>query len=286
MLIPVQAGRRMRIYATDITERKQAEEALAASREFLSAVLENVGVGISLLDPEMRLLQINRKMREWFPKIAVDEHPVCYQAYNDPPREAPCSYCPCVLTWQDGQVHEAVIDTPSPEGTRHYRIVASPIRNTAGKIIAVIEMVDDITERIETEKALRESEERLQLKLDSVLSPDVDLGEQELANIIDSSAIQSLMDDFYAVSGMGIGIIDLRGNVLVATGWQEICTKFHRVHPGAQQNCFESDLKLTQGVPPGEFRAYKCKNNLWDLVTPIFLGGKHVGNIFIGQFYW
>jgi PAS domain S-box-containing protein len=138
----------------DITERKQAEEALAASREQLAVVLDNVGIGISLLSPEMRVMELNRKMRDWFPAFPVDAAPLCYQAYNDPPREAPCSYCPCIQTLQDGQVHEGVTDSPSAEGTRHYRIVASPIRDAAGNIVSVIEMVDDITERKQAELAL------------------------------------------------------------------------------------------------------------------------------------
>jgi two-component system, sensor histidine kinase and response regulator len=139
----------------DITERQRAEQALAASREQLAAVFDNVGIGISLLSPEMRVIELNRKMREWFPEFPVDASPLCYQAYNNPPRESPCSYCPCVHTLQDGQVHEAVTDTPSAEGTRHYRIVASPIRDAAGNIVAVIEMVDDITDRRRLEEELQ-----------------------------------------------------------------------------------------------------------------------------------
>lgn len=137
-----------------------------------------------------------------------------------------------------------------------------------------------------TERALLESQEHLRLKLDSILSPEVAVGEQELANILDVPAIQSLMEDFTAVTGMGTALLDLRGKVLVATGWQEICTRFHRVHPETASNCTESDLYLVRNVRPGEHVAYKCKNQLWDVVTPLFLGGKHVGNIYTGQFFY
>ena len=36
----------------------------------------------------------------------------------------------------------------------------------------------------------------------------------------------------------------------------------------------------------GEYVAYKCKNHLWDVATPLFIGGKHVGNIYTGQFFY
>jgi len=116
--------------------------------------------------------------------------------------------------------------------------------------------------------------------------PRVNLDKQELTNLIDIQALQSMMDDLYAVSKIGFALIDLRGNVLAANGWQDICKKFHRVNPQSLWNCLESDLILTQGVSQGEFRTYKCKNNLWDIVTPVFIGNKHVGNLFSGQFFF
>jgi PAS domain S-box-containing protein len=113
-----------------------------------------------------------------------------------------------------------------------------------------------------------------------------DIGEHELSDIIDVPALQSMMDDLYAVTKIGFSIIDLKGKVLVGTGWQEICIKFHRVNARTLKNCLESDLVLTSGVKQGEFRAYKCRNNMWDIVTPLFIAGKHVGNVYSGQFFF
>ncbi len=133
---------------------------------------------------------------------------------------------------------------------------------------------------------LQESNEKLQLKLDTILSPDYEIGELEFVNIIDSREIQSMMDDFYALTHIGVTIMDLKGNILVATGWQDICTKFHRVNKQSRMNCTESDLYLTQNVRPGEYLTYKCRNNMWDMVTPLFIGNKHMGNLFLGQFFF
>jgi PAS domain S-box-containing protein len=136
------------------------------------------------------------------------------------------------------------------------------------------------------EEILRESKARVSQKPDRFISPEGDIGTLELSDIIDKQALQRLMDDFTRLTGMVTAILDSKGNVLVATGWQPICTRFHRIHPVTAQYCTESDLYLAKNMKRGEYVAYKCKNNLWDVVTPLYIGNRHMGNIFTGQFFY
>ncbi len=131
---------------------------------------------------------------------------------------------------------------------------------------------------------LRASEESVKSKLDIILSPEGDIGELELGDIVDIMTIQSIMEDFNYITEMGMAIVDLKGEVLVETGWQDICTKFHRVNPDSCRHCIESDTTFSKDVAPGTYKLYKCKNNMWDMATPVVVGGKHVGNLFLGQF--
>jgi polar amino acid transport system substrate-binding protein len=107
-----------------------------------------------------------------------------------------------------------------------------------------------------------------------------------IEKIIDIPELRKMMNDLFDVTKIGFALIDLEGNVMVATGWQDICTKFHRVNAETLKNCLESDLELTMGVKEGEYRIYQCKNGLVDIVTPLFIDGKHVANIFTGQFFF
>lgn len=111
-------------------------------------------------------------------------------------------------------------------------------------------------------------------------------GAPRLADIIDPRAVQSLMDDLYEVAHIPMSVIDREGNVLAGVGWQDICTKFHRVNPESRRHCVESDTELSAGVPAGEFRLYRCKNNMWDVATPIMVEGEPVGSVFSGQFFF
>jgi ligand-binding sensor protein len=144
----------------------------------------------------------------------------------------------------------------------------------------------DIDEPLKTEKTLLPGKERRPLKCDATLPPDTEMGDQDLEEIIDVPSVQALMEDFFALTQMGIAVIDLKGKVLVKAGWQDACTRFHRVNPQTRKSCIESDLELSRDVKKGEFREYKCKNNMWDTVTPLYIGNRHVGNVFFGQYFY
>jgi len=161
------------------------------------------------------------------------------------------------------------------------------LANRAQELTEVNDKLEqEIAERKAIEEALRESEERLQFKLDSVLSPDVEIEEQDLANIIDVASLQATMNHLYEVTNMGFALKDLKGNVLINTGWQDICTKFHRINPHSLEKCIESDLEFSGSLKKGEIRIYTCKNNMQEVVTPLYIGDKHVGNVFFGQFFF
>lgn len=111
-------------------------------------------------------------------------------------------------------------------------------------------------------------------------------GEQEFVVGLDVPAARSLLGCFSGLTCMPAAITDLSGNVLVATGWQDACMRFHRAHPVTSQICIESDLHLADGLVKGEFRALKCPNGLWDMATPLYVGGVLCGRVHVGQFLY
>ena len=247
----------------------------------LFTILDSIDAYIFVADLEnYELLYLNKRGRNLFGDIAGK---TCWQVIEKD-QTGPCPFC----------TNHLLMDSSGPTGVhqserrngrngRWYDCRDRVIRWSDGRLVH-LQVATDITEQKAAEKELIRSRTELKRKLDAILLPEGDIGTLNLADILDVPEIQHLMDDFYSLTKIGVAILDSEGNILVATGWQDICTKFHRVHPETCKNCHESDTELSSGVTPGTYKLYRCRNNMWDIATPIMVGGVHLGNLFLGQF--
>ena len=109
--------------------------------------------------------------------------------------------------------------------------------------------------------------------------------EYNVSDLIDIDKKQKLLDRFCDAVGIAAAIIDLNGEVLVGSRWQRICKDFHRVNKQTCKKCIESDTQLANELQQGKrFSIYQCRNGLTDAASPIIIEGKHVANVFVGQF--
>ena len=112
----------------------------------------------------------------------------------------------------------------------------------------------------------------------------------DLGSLIDLMRVQRMCESLSAAFDISLAVLDPQGTVLVASGWQDICTRYHREHPETLEGCLESDLRinrrLIEGLGESEHYAYRCANGLWDVAFPLVIDGEHVANIFTGQFFF
>ncbi len=142
----------------DITERKIVQQQLAESVEKYRAMVQNIGIGVTMISPDMRILEMNRQMREWYPGVDISRNPLCFRHFRNPAKDEVCDECPTVMALRTGKAAETIIDVDFGGKTRRFRVAASPIRDESGDVVAAIEMVEDITERLSLEEQLRQSQ--------------------------------------------------------------------------------------------------------------------------------
>jgi ligand-binding sensor protein len=100
--------------------------------------------------------------------------------------------------------------------------------------------------------------------------------------------IRKLLEAYCKLTGISSAILDTEGNIIVAVGWQDICTGFHRTYPISCERCIESDLFINSHLNDmkNNLLEYKCKNGLWDVALPISINGKHIATFITGQFFY
>ena len=107
-----------------------------------------------------------------------------------------------------------------------------------------------------------------------------------IRDLVDLERLRNILEMFTNATGFTIGFVDHPGlNVLIATGWRDICTKYHRLCPISAQNCLKSNKHLfDQLTKPGKIVIEECDNGLVDCATPIIIRGKHMASLATGQF--
>jgi len=148
----------------DITERKQAEEALQTERNKLKSVIDAMADGLSIQDRDFNIIYQNKPSKIGAGHDCLGEK--CYQAYEN--RDKVCDGCPVKKAFKDGKSHTAERSHVTPSGeVTFWENTASPVRDAQGNIASCLEITRDISERKRAEQTLQESEQYLKTLFDA-----------------------------------------------------------------------------------------------------------------------
>ena len=151
----------------DITDRKKAEEALREERDLLDRVLETSPVAIAVFNPEGEFVEASGRAEE---VLGLERDEVTDRTYNDPAWDIttpegdpmPDEELPFARVIATGEsVHDVEHTIQWPDGRRRLLSVSgAPLHDPDGELEGAVFHIDDITERREAERQLRESERR------------------------------------------------------------------------------------------------------------------------------
>jgi PAS domain S-box-containing protein len=144
-------GSRALVSIVDITDRKEAEEKLRASEEFIRSILDTVDEGFIVIDRDFRILTANKAYCSQVGEscdtvIGRRCHEISHKSLRPCYEEG--EECAVRQVFETGEPHSALHRHPDAKGSILYvETKAFPIKDRTGAVISVIETVNNITER-------------------------------------------------------------------------------------------------------------------------------------------
>jgi|GEM_PF-4173188 len=144
----------------DISPQKHTEEKLRAAKLLYEALVENLGVGLALIDRDHRIKMVNSSLASLFEKSPeYFSGKNCFQEFEG--RPSICPHCPGVQAMASGQPHTVITEGVRDNGhTFKMQLKAFPVFDEEGVCTGFVELAADMTSHLQMEMALEESEER------------------------------------------------------------------------------------------------------------------------------
>ncbi len=128
-------------------EQSREHQALRESEARYKTLVDNIGIGICMINRSMEIVSANRQLKAWFPQINHQIKNQCSTMFCNPSEPNLPQDCPARRAFRDGKIHKTTIETLVDRKKRVFHMVATPIHGDGDEIHQVIEMIDDITER-------------------------------------------------------------------------------------------------------------------------------------------
>jgi PAS domain S-box-containing protein len=141
----------------DITKNKELEVEYRKTRDFLDSVLENIDDGIGVLNPDLTVRHVNRKMTGWYGEPEQILGRKCYEVFQG--QTEPCPGCPVIHALDTRKSERAVVQGGPANGVEWIELSGFPLTVTeSGEMTGIIEVVRDVTERKNAEDRLASNE--------------------------------------------------------------------------------------------------------------------------------
>lgn len=141
----------------DITELKKSEHSLHQSKEKLRSIMDNLHIGVVMIDSQLGVLQLNKQMCTWFP-LSLPETSNLKDFFRDQQQEYAFTDFSTEDLFSHGKAQETSAKLSTTDGDRIFRIVVNPVFDDSGEITAAVGLFEDITEKLLLERELYQTQ--------------------------------------------------------------------------------------------------------------------------------
>ncbi len=267
------------INANDITQGKKAEKEIKETKNYLESLFNAIPNLIFVMDYQGNFLDVKGSDND---KLAYSQQQFLGKNISSlfPPYITEKLKLRLRLLKNNEPVDGFTYQRKNHLGdTRFYECILSVIDDQ--KVLA---LVNDVTTLKLAERTLENNQKDIQRKLDAIISPEGNLSNLELSDLVNIEELKDFFQTINDFTNIPITLLDKKGSVLFSLGSSNLCRSFHLAKTGALDWCKESHKKISNDMKIGESKLYKCKNNVWNFATPVYVGGERIATLDICQF--
>ncbi len=146
-------------------EKEKYEKLFFLEQEKFQSIVEAIGEGVALMDTNYNVLWYNNFVK----KSLNDKHDgKCFEIFAG--RTSPCYGCKFRNVIEDKKIHVMKYEDYLENKKGHFEVILSPLTDEDGKVVAIVDLIRDITESVSMQNQLIKNETYLKNLID--YSPD------------------------------------------------------------------------------------------------------------------
>ncbi|UCD88081.1 MAG: PAS domain-containing protein, partial [Desulfobacterales bacterium] len=153
----------------EIEDRRRAAKALQESEAQKQAILDASVDMIMQVDTGMRIVWANKKAAAVVNKTPEDliGH-TCHKFFQN--ADSPCPGCPCKKALETGNIEHGIMYQPAMNavGESYWEDFGVPVKDESDKVVGVIEIARNVTEKIKAEQALTRAKKDWENTFDAI----------------------------------------------------------------------------------------------------------------------
>ena len=147
------------VHFRDITRRKNLELELKEEKKKLDNIVSEIGADLLVINRYNKICWANKRLIENHPLGKNIINQTCFDSYCH--LQSVPSDCPSAKVFDTGRINQIERVVHNHHKKRFYNVISSPIFDKDGKVIQVLELIQDITEKKQEE----EKQKRLRQQL-------------------------------------------------------------------------------------------------------------------------
>ncbi|WKZ15711.1 MAG: PAS domain S-box protein [Candidatus Jettenia caeni] len=143
----------------DITKRKNLETELKEEKKKLDNIVSEIGADLFVINRDNKICWANKRLIEHHPLGKDIVNHTCFDTYCH--LQSPPVDCPSIKVFETGKINQIERVIYNHHKKKFCNVISSPIFDKDGKVVQVLELIQDITNK----KQVEEKQKKLQQQL-------------------------------------------------------------------------------------------------------------------------